>query len=214
MPTIFDTPEFNDLLRTDHYELYPSESVKMTQDNSGNIYRSQSGPRIWHGSISIIKHDFGKLREVESLLLELQEPGKYFNFTPRFHSRPQKFDNPAWSTNINVRGNHQAGNLMRIRGAVNEVVFSRGDRFSLEDAQGCHRLYEITSEVRETAANRELTINIPFSESNAPKDLDAPRFFNPKITCQIVPGSLQGGGFGLDFQEGFKFDFVQAVRVI
>lgn len=85
---VYDKASFMDRLGIVSYTLNPMESSKTVRSQNGQLWRASSGVRLWQGSITCRDHKFDNQRPIEAMLINMQNPGNYFLFSPKKGSRP------------------------------------------------------------------------------------------------------------------------------
>lgn len=207
---VFDRESFMDKLGIVSYSLNPIESVKTVRAANGQTWRAGSGVRLWQGSIVCRDHGFDHQRRIEAMLINMQNPGNYFLFTPKKAARPMT---PGPVGMPIVDGGQVAGFNLKLAGLTRGFKLSCGDYLSFVNS-GAHRLYQITEDATANPSGAAtVKLNILMMSGNLPSHGTSVRLINPQMTCEIIPGTVNYGNVGLDRQTGVSFRFVQTVRV-
>ncbi len=192
------------------YNLNPIDSVKTVRSQNGQIWRAGSGVRLWQGSIVCRDHKFNNQRRTEAMLINMQNPGNFFLFTPKKASRP--ITPGAVGTPV-TDGTQVAGFNLKLRGITAGFKLSCGDYLSFMN-NGVHRFYQITEDATVNASGVvTVKLNIPMMSGQLPANGTGVRLIDPLMTCEIQPGTVSYGAVGLDRQSGVSFQFIQSVWV-
>lgn len=196
------------------YTLDLTDNVRSSRSQSGMIWTTAYGQRLWVGSVTTATSSIEDHRRFAAIASSLTQPGNYFQFTPKLKSRPLNWTGVQADFDlIKINGIVSPGHSIRLKGLPPNFRISIGDFLSF-NINGCSRLYEVAADAQADISGicNDVTLTHPITHGAVPID-DSPVYMSPPLlTCQIVPGSLKRGSIGLVTASGMSFDFIQSIR--
>lgn len=206
--------EFFGQLPSVQYELALTDNVRSSRSQSGLIWSTAYGQRLWRGNVSCAAGNIDKQRRLAAIASSLTQPGQFFQFVPKLQKRPINWTGDQGDfDSIKINGLVVPGHVIRLKGLPANFAIAAGDFLSF-NVNGCSRLYQVAKDNRADNAGvcNDIDLTHPIPHGAVPAD-DSPVYMAPpQLTCQIVPGSMQYGSIGLASASGISFDFVQAIR--
>lgn len=202
---IVDVPDFWTDLRINSFNLSLSDSVKSSRSNDGVIYTAASGVRLWQGSVTTSTWTREGQRQLNATVSTLVRPGHVFNLSANIIPTTE-------TATAQVNGVQTSGYSIDLKNCPINRRFIIGDYISFQ-INGCHRLYQIAANATANSmGNVTLTLTHPLTVGAIPANNTAVRIDDPRLTAQIIPGSLNYSEIGLASSSGYSFQFIQAVR--
>lgn len=202
------------LVATDTFWL-PDGDVRYARTRGGVPVRSQTGARLWTGSMSLIPHYPDQQREVLSIIHALQEVDTFFNVHDPLRAWPMMDPGcvalgSATPTIGSIAADRRS---IGMNGLPAGYRLRPGDRFSFSYSASPTRIayHEIrTSHFAGsggTAGGIEVTPAIrPGAVAGAAIEL-----LRPACRAMIIPGSVRPPSRGRGIEQGTGFDWVQVL---
>lgn len=210
--TIYTQTTFLNKLRMVNYSINPTSNISSTRSANGQLWTAQSGHRIWQGSISCGEHNFQTNNALETLISQVQTPGNFFIFIPKMNRFPANYTGSGL-TSVTVDGVQSTGYNLKIKGLPASFKLMTGDFLSYA-INGAYRLNRVGADSTATATGTTtVKLELPLTVGALPDADLAIQLVDPRLTAQIVPGSIGYGSAGLVSHSGLSFNFVQALRV-
>lgn len=202
---IVDVPDFWSDLRINSFNLSLTDSVKSSRSNDGVIYSAASGVRLWQGSVTTSPWTREGQRKLNATVSTLIRPGQSFALSANIIPTTE-------TATAQVNGVQTSGYSIDLRNCPINRRFIIGDYISFQ-VNNCHRLYQIAKDaVADSMGNVTLTLTHPLTVGAIPPNNTSVRIDDPRLTAQIVPGSLNYSEVGLASTSGYSFQFIQVVR--
>lgn len=213
---VFGLTDFFDKLNILDYTMYLSDNGVTSQAESGLIQRALRGPRLWTGTITCQTHrSFASARELEALCQHVQSVGNHFLVRDKKAAYPASrvVGDGLTNAGLSIVSPIAAGHTVTLSGLPANYVLSGGDSFSYS-LNGVYRLHKIALGATANASGVvTVTLVNPLTAGSLPSNGTAIQLINPRVTAQIVPGSLQLGTVGLPTTSGLSFSWIQSVKV-
>jgi len=210
---VLSLADFFDKLNILEYDIYLTDNGISSQTKSGQILRAVSGPRLWTGNIVCQTYkSYAEGRELEALCQHVQAVGNHFLVRDKKASYPASRVAGDVLSGVTITS-PTAGFSATLTGLPAYFVLTGGDYFSYS-VGGIHYMHRIALTATASAGGTvTVTLVNPLITGSLPANGAAITLVKPKLTSQIIPGSLQLGTVGLTTTSGLSFSWIQSIKI-
>ncbi|GGH24394.1 hypothetical protein SAMN05444007_103401 [Cribrihabitans marinus] len=207
--------EFAAGLRVNSQEFDLSESLRVTEDGGGRMLVSESGPRLWQGSLTITTDTHVAQDQAQALAQVMRSAGASFligNLKRKF-PKADPMGSILGAASVTLSAPITGSNTISLSGLPSGYVLTAGDylSFAYGDEDEKVALHQVTvGGVAETDGT--LTVGVVSRVRPGAFDGAAVTLIGAACKAIIVPGSFKAGRIGLASTSGFSFSFKQTLR--